>query len=324
MSRKEGIGIGEFSRRNGEINTSLREETEAKSEKLWIGSPFVVAKDTELPAHAPAKQIPFIISTDNLPPNLSPDELRDDLRQHIRSRYALSGLDLNPQDFNDQLIKGIKNLGEFKSGNKTIRLGIINHGSRPILLPRGAEPLHLFRVPQEAEIKGKDLETALGKAKKIQMLGQKDKDWRIHYGLNDSLEKEADGVYVKINQDRDSKFWIPDSNETLRLDEFPTFREVRQYLFDEVFKGVYGDNSMPSDHLWIGQLAPQIIAPGICGILSNDVFKEKGGKLRKYNDAFQTESPLLDGRVDEGEAFSHLVEIKGTPEWVLINYVRAE
>lgn len=304
---------------NGNHGSKLENEIGKLGNELWRGEPLAVASLAFLPP-GETRKVSFLVTPENLPKKgcMSPDTLRAFLSVHIRSRYAHLALDV-PGDFTDPLLNNGIGKGSL------VKLSISNHGSRPIVLREADKPLHLFMVPPGAEIKGESLTTALGTD--IKMFGKKGEDWEKYYeqvrDRRGQIRQELRGFYLRINQDKDKKFWMPDSDDPIELPNLPSYREVRDFLFREYFV-TESEQPMPQNHLWIGQLATQKIAPGIYGILSRSAFVKIGNQFVKIKNSFQTQSPLLEGRVTDGEELSHNVEIKGAAKWVLMTYARGK
>lgn len=318
MVRAEKVnGLNEIVPGNGSNGSKLEREIGKLGNELWRGDALVVASHTFLAA-GETRKVAFMVTPENLPKKgfMSPDTKRAFLDVHIRSRYAHLALDV-PEDFTEPLLSNGIGKGSL------VKLDISNHGSRPIVLRQADQPLHLFVVPPGAEIKGDSLSAVFGND--IQMFGKRGEDWEKYYELvRDSrgrVRQEFRGVYLRINPDKNKRFWMPESDEPVALPAVSSYREARDLLFKEHFVKE-SDSPIPQNQLWIGQLPQQKIAPGIYGILSRDAFIKINKQFVKIQNAFQTQSPLLEGRVTEGEEVAHHVEIKGGAEWVLLTYAR--
>jgi len=282
---------------------------------LWRGSALEIAQPTIV--HKTAKAS-FILESRHLPfdGDISPSVLSE-LLIHIRSRYALVGLDTPI----DRVFKSHSKQSMPKNGEREIiELIMINHGARPVELPKGAKPFHFFLIPPASYIQGEELEEMVGneEGKAVYVQGSEGKDWSIDYETTQAGERLATGLYLRI--DPEERFWIPPSEDPIRLpdEEKTTFQDVREFLLAYVFKKI-DDPEFPMHRngMWIGKGPHLTLDPDIYVKLNHQGYEQRNGGF--YKVGMQTHSPLLEG----GRTKHHpLVEIRGPANWVRATVIR--
>lgn len=297
-------------------NKNIQKELKGFGNTLWIGAPLTVLRDTLINPNN-SENIPFTIAPDNIPfnGNISAETLRLALELHIRSRWAHVALDIG-KELIGQVINGVGDKEIPKEGFG-IMLRMVNHGSRPLLLQKEDRPFHFFITPNEARITGDELIDLMSTDNEdgIFPFGEEGNHWRKHYEKKNDGNFLFSGIYLRI--DEKERYWIPDSSASIIIPNYPTFNDVRTFLFENYFKKSNDrDFIMPSNHLWIGKLLPLQIGKGKYAKLDNNAFVDINGKF--FRKGLQTHSPLLDGRT-----VSHHVEVKGPADWVLVNFIRA-
>jgi len=157
MSPLERSGSNPKLLRSVESQIRNQKDLERFRNEIWRGPALELAESTIIDKTTKAY---FILESKHLPfdGDISPDILSE-LIIHIRSRYALVGLDVPVQNvFMLQRETIIHKNGE----SAILELSMINQSARPVELPKGAKPFHLFLVPPAAYIKGEELESIVG------------------------------------------------------------------------------------------------------------------------------------------------------------------
>lgn len=288
-----------------------KEYLERFGNELWRSPPLELTKpafirDTTIASYElESRHLPF-------DGDISSSVLSE-LLVHIRSRYALVGLDVPVQNIRETITP--------KNGESEIlELRMVNQSARPIELPKGAKPLHLFFVPQTAYIKGEELESTVGNevGKAVYIQGAVEKDWRMDYETSPTGERLATGFYLKI--DPEDRFWIPASKEPIRLpkEETTTFQDIREFLRANVLKRIDDPEfCMSKNGMWIGRGPHLTLSPNIYVKLDHQGYEQRNGRF--YKVGMQTHSPLLEG----GRTKHHPhVEIRGPANWVRATVIR--
>jgi hypothetical protein len=314
MSPLERSGSNPWFQRGVESQIRDQKDFERFGDELWRGPALEIAQPTVV--HKTAKAS-FILESRHLPfdGDVSASVLSE-LLVHIRSRYALVGLDVPVQHasklYREQRIP--------KNGESVvIELPIINHCARPVELPKGAKPLHFFFVPETAYIKGEELESIVGNesGKAICIQGAVEKDWRMDYETSPTGERLATGLYLKI--DPEERFWIPASKEFIHLpeEETTTFQDIREFLANVLKRIDDPEFPMHKNGMWIGKCPHLKLGPNIYVKLDNETYTQDNGVFHKVG--LQTHSPLLEG----GRTEHHpLVEIRGPANWARATAIR--
>jgi len=315
MSLLESSGSKPRFQRGVESQIRNQKDFERFGNELWRGLPLELTKpafirNTTIASYELESQhLPF---DGDVPPSVL-----SELLVHIRSRYALVGLDVPVQN----IFKLHRETITHKNGESTIlQISMINQSARPVELPKGAKPLHLFFVPQTAYIKGEELESIVGNesGKAICIQGHEEKDWRMDYETSPTGERLATGFYLKI--DPEERFWIPPSKDPIRLpeEETTTFQDVRKMLFSSVLKRIDDPEfPMSKNGMWVGRGPHLTLAPNIYVKLDHTAYAQTNGAFRKVG--MQTHSPLLEG----GRTKHHPhVEMLGSADWVRATVVR--
>lgn len=314
MSPLERSGSKPRLRREVESQIRNQKDLERFGSTLWRGPALEVVESTII--HNDVTRTSFILESKHLPFGGDiPPSVLSQLSIHMRSRYALVGLDVPVQNI-FKLYKGAR-IPENRE-SVAIELPIINHCARPVELPKGAKPFHFFLVPPTAYIQGEELEAMIGneEEKAVCIQGYEEKNWKMDYKTSPTGERLATGFYLKI--DPEERFWIPHSDAPLRLTEEGSFREVREHLFENVFRKTDDpDYPMPEGALWIGKGPFMRLAHNLYVKLDHDAYAETNGSYEKIG--MQTHSPLLEG--GRTNHFPH-VEIIGPANWVRATVIR--
>ena len=295
---------------------SLKKEIEAFGNVIWKGEPLSVVRSTLMPPQQPANII-FHISPGCFPQNgvISQEAFSLLAKPHTRSRWAHVALGTS-REIVEQTASLLINHTLPPQGID-VKLRMVNHGSRPVRLEQGDKPFHFYVAPEKARIVGEELESIIGPedGKPIQPFGEEGEDWIRYYEELPHGERKLAGLYRRIDQDE--RYWIPGSQEPITLPNFPTFSEIRTWLYKHYFKRIDDrEYPMPRNRLWIGKLTKMKIGNGIYAELDDNAFVYMGNGtfLRK---GLQIASPLLEGRTDE-----HNVEVKGPANLVLVRFLR--
>lgn len=277
--------------------TTVQEEIERFGDKLWRGPAIEVAEQSKsLFINAGETQdVEFRIKpASNLPfgGNISLEVLLR-LYENMRSRYAHVGLDV--VNVAQHIYDAFRRAGLEKFDRSfNAPIPVINHCERPLELEPNARLFHMYYYTEAAYIRGDELEDIVGNEedKPVYIKGKEGDDWIIKRETTPNGDLQAIGIFVKI--DPNERFWIPPSDDPIKLSGEGSFREVREYLFENVFKKYDDPNfPMPKNALWIGKGPHMKLDSGIYAEIDHNVCIVNGDKYDIVG--MQTQSPLLEG-----------------------------
>lgn len=299
---------------------TLQHDIELFGNEIWRGPAIEIAEQSKplVLKAGEIQDVKFRLEPRHLPfgGNISLEMLLL-LSEHMRSRYAHVGLDVVDvaQRVYDEVRKDSYPMPDEPID---VPVPVINHCARSLEVEPDAKLFHLFYTPERAYLHGEELESIVGndEDRPVYIKGKEGEDWVIRRDTSPSGEIQATGLYLKIHPSE--RYWVPPSDEPIRLPGEGSFKEVREFLFGNVFRNInYPDYTIPEGYLWIGKGPFMRLSHDYYVILEHDAFVRTNGDYERVG--MQTHSPLLEGgRTDH---FPH-VEIKGNAEWVRASVVR--
>lgn len=258
-----------------------------RMEGVWWGSDLEVCKDTLIePGEKTAVKLK--LTRESLPPidipNGSEEVVIQNLKPHIRSRYANVGTDI--------LFLGAKEKGRrlpaVNLEEGTVTATVMSLGGRPIFLPEGEGLLSFFSIGGNADyLQGE----RLFKTAKPLIHGKFGKAWYLidSRGMRPSKHVDVDGLEhataLALILDRTRRFWIPPSRDSVTL---AGEEDYRSYLSRKGIL-VHLGKRQPLPTFWVSETEVKVNLPeekGIIGQLS--LLASSNGKFVSH-----LESPFL-------------------------------
>jgi hypothetical protein len=319
MALERSLSLPEDRRMKGKERT-LQQDIERFGNVLWRGPAIEIAEQSKkLVLKAGGIQdVKFRLEPKHLPfGGKISFEMLLLLSEHMRSRYAHVGLDV--VDVAQHIYDAVrKDSFPMPDEPLDVSVPVINHCARSLEIESNAKLFHLFYPPEAAYVHGDELEGIIGNEedKPVYIRGDEGIDWVIRRDTTPSGKIQATGLFLKIHPTE--RYWIPPSDDNIRLPGEGNFQEARKYLFENVFiKTDHQDHVMPEGALWIGKSPFMRLSHNYYVKLEHDAYVRTNGDYKRVG--MQTHSPLLEGGRTEHNPH---VEIKGKADWVRASIIR--
>lgn len=221
------------------------------------------------------------ITPNHLPPfTLESPYVWESLAVSVRSRYAQVGLDI-PTDSIRSLFEAKFAIGE---DNSSARIVVLNHGTRPVRIEKGARPFRLYTDSAKHAEKGEGLVSLIGSEVGIE--GKEGADWL--FGRDG--EGIPNGVYVRINPE--SRRWMPPNPDNSEIDVDETVTDYRP-LIDPLLEPIQ-TVSNGKKRLIIAETEEITLSRNVDAIVDDVVHINDRGHIR-FDTGKHTNSRVLDG-----------------------------
>ncbi len=179
---------------------------------VWRGGDISIILDQVIPAKTLIKNVPILITKEQLPPIPMNRGALGILSHSVRSFFAQSGIDIkfSAYDISEEEMKKIE-----KGEPAIIPIHVYNNGERGVMLH--GRVMRFFWMDFTKRLQGEKLREAMGT--KVSITGKEGVDWVLDDvpEMMDDVQKDAyKQVDIKINL-TDKKYYIPQSPEPVNI-----------------------------------------------------------------------------------------------------------